>query len=197
MAFVYGFRAKDSNKYFYVGSTKYSIEHRFKQHLDSIRRGRNKNRHFVNKINKVKPENIVIDVIEECTTSVRFEREYAHIQHLLTDGHPLTNIVYTHEYAKYRTWDECEEEGLSLDRIIQIIDIHERGWRRNGNELHDLLADTAEKIVDTIMGSHFEEFTRNVKDIMSSMRDDKNPDGETNGVYQRLSHFLERHQSRA
>lgn len=86
---IYGIRAKDRDRYFYVGSTKHSLARRLMGHKDSIRRGSNKNRHFVRTVNGIGLDSLVIEQIEECPAEHRFERE----RHWINKLSGLTNIV--------------------------------------------------------------------------------------------------------
>lgn len=99
-ATIYGIRGKDDSLYFYVGSTKYTAEYRFQQHLEQIKGRFNKNRHFVNKAFKVGLDNLVVDTLIKCEPSKQFEIEHEWIECLKALGHPLTNMVYNGEYVK-------------------------------------------------------------------------------------------------
>lgn len=94
MGYVYGLRGKDDSQYFYIGTTKFSPEKRLKQHLYSVSTDANNNKHFVNKVRKIGMSNIVVDVIETCANSERFEREEFWIKKYLSDGIKLTNLVH-------------------------------------------------------------------------------------------------------
>lgn len=87
--FIYGLRARDSSRYFYVGSTKISLAERWAKHREQIRCGLNKNLHFVRTVEAIGIENVVCERIEEVMPSKRFERESYWINTLPA----LTNIV--------------------------------------------------------------------------------------------------------
>lgn len=93
-AYIYGLRAKDSYKYFYVGSTKFEVEYRLGQHLYEVKNDTHLNAHFLNKAKKIGVENIVADTLDEIGEDFRFVKESEWIDRLLKDGHPLVNWCY-------------------------------------------------------------------------------------------------------
>lgn len=95
---IYGLRHKDSDKYFYIGSTKHDIQRRFEQHRAYTSLGYNRNRHFCNKVNQLGWDNIEIDLLTQCDPDKRHEVEYEYINNFRDNGHPLTNILYNHDY---------------------------------------------------------------------------------------------------
>lgn len=94
MAIVYGLRDKKKKEYFYIGCTRKSVHTRLSEHLAMIRTGYKKNRHFVNKVNKIGVSNIVADVIEVTSNGMQFEREEYWIKYFLGIGYKLVNIVH-------------------------------------------------------------------------------------------------------
>jgi len=87
IAYIYGLRDRSSPNYFYVGSTKHSLAHRWKQHQEQIKSGRNKNRHFTRTVAAIGVSNVVCELLETTIRSQRFERETYWIR-----LHGLTNI---------------------------------------------------------------------------------------------------------
>ena len=100
MITIYGIRAKDSDVYFYVGSTKFSPDKRLKNHLQYIKGGLNKNRHFTNKVNQVGFDNLIIETLVECGESERWALEDKWIDKLRIEGHPLTNLAMNKDYVQ-------------------------------------------------------------------------------------------------
>lgn len=87
ICFIYGLRAKDATRYFYVGSTKHSVSHRWGKHQEQL--VKNRNLHFVRTVQSIGVANVVVDILEEVSADLRFEREAFWIQTLPS----LTNIV--------------------------------------------------------------------------------------------------------
>lgn len=85
--FIYGLRAKDSSRYFYVGSTKLGVAERW----DGHRRGlaSNRNQHFVRTVQAIGVDNVVAVALEKVPASRRFERE----SHWINSLPGLTNLV--------------------------------------------------------------------------------------------------------
>ena len=112
-AHIYGLRARDSYRYFYIGSTKYSVEQRWAKHREQLVGGRNHNQHFVRTVNAIGVENVVAELIEIVSES-RFEREGFWINHF----HGLTNIVKNPDAlklaAKTASADEIERRANLL-----------------------------------------------------------------------------------
>lgn len=91
-AVVYGLRSKESNHYFYVGSSRVSAESRVKSHLSAAKSDKGLNKHLSRKIRKIGSENIICDTLEEASIENQFVREYAWITKLRSEGHNLANI---------------------------------------------------------------------------------------------------------
>lgn len=87
--YIYGLRAQDSNKFFYVGSTKRSLEWRLSKHRNHIVSGLHRNPRFTETVNAIGVDNVTIELIEEVEQDQRFQRE-AHWINTLPD---LINIV--------------------------------------------------------------------------------------------------------
>ena len=92
--YVYGLRAKDSDQYFYIGST---TRPDFSCRLFGHFRPDNRNKQIKYKLEAIGRENVVIELIEQTATKERFKREYALIAEYKTKGHPLLNMVLTDE----------------------------------------------------------------------------------------------------
>lgn len=166
MATIYGIRAKNSDLYFYVGSTKYSAEHRLKQHLDYIRLGHNKNRHFVNKINLVGIENLALDTLEECNELSRWEIEYRWINQLLAGGHPLTNIKLNDEYSNLVEQRlDYDNYPITLEHIETMYAIYNGEISYSGDKLVDALYDLVKKLATHIIDNHPEFLEQTIKDL--------------------------------
>lgn len=154
MTHIYGLRAADSDTYFYIGSTKRLPKYRLKQHLTSIRMGKNGNGHLVRKVCLVGPENVVIDVIEECDDDVRFEREYFWIQHYLQNGVSLTNMVLSLSQEDWKRQSSAVQYSLAhnWEWVKQWYDDYKRGiaLEAERSEHADLLK-RAQRILDEIV----------------------------------------------
>jgi hypothetical protein len=119
MCVVYGLRAQDSELYFYIGSTKFTAEKRLSTHLDYIRLGYNSNRHLCNKVNKVGPENVVVDVLEDTNPLDRWAREEVWIDKLIANGHPLTNLMHSRDFERQETIiDEYDYRSLMITGLL-------------------------------------------------------------------------------
>ena len=94
MATIYGLRKTDEQTYFYVGSTKFSAQHRFRAHMADVRYGTHSNSDFVGKVNEVGQDNVTVDVLEEVPERMRYDSERDWILRLLKEGHRLTNRAY-------------------------------------------------------------------------------------------------------
>jgi hypothetical protein len=193
MAYVYGLRTTDSVEYFYIGSTKHPIEFRLKGHLDQIKRGLNKNRHLVNKINQVGSENVIIELIEEVPDIAQFEREYEIIHDYVKRGVNLTNVRMEHQYYEWiRRREEYDEFQLEPHHIFAILEAYEHGCLRTGDKLHDALADFVDKTSRHIIDKHLEEFKQTISEVMNTHHDSEEANRQTAILYQRISEMLER-----
>jgi len=120
MSVIYGLRAKDSDQYFYIGSTRHTANRRLSGHLSAIRHGTKRNRHFVNKANKVGLDNIVVDVLEETTREQQFEREKWWIQDMLAQGVNLVNRVYVDIHPPHKE----EQPPLTEEKWLQALQFY-------------------------------------------------------------------------
>lgn len=195
MAFIYGIRAKDSEEYFYIGSTKHPIEHRLRQHLDQIRRGLNRNHHFVHTVNKVGESNLVIEVIEECPDDDQFVREYEVIHEFVGKGIRLTNVKLAHgDYAALRLQaerDYYDNYELTPRHVYAFLDAYENGVERTGDSLGDHLAEFIEASVKVIFEKRLDEFKAHIPEIMREHFDEQEADRQTADIYRRISEMLE------
>ncbi len=92
--YIYGLRPKDSDQYFYIGSTTQSdLSHRLRGHFQ--RNHRNTALKF--KVQGLGKSGVVIELIEKVPTKQRFEREYEVIAEYKAKGHPLLNMVLANE----------------------------------------------------------------------------------------------------
>lgn len=87
--YIYGLRAQDSDKFFYVGSTKRSLEWRLGKHRNHIVSGLHRNPEFTRVAKEIGVDNIVIGLIEEVEQDQRFQRE----RHWIKSTPGLINIV--------------------------------------------------------------------------------------------------------
>lgn len=94
MATIYGLRRINEQTYFYVGSTRFSADHRFKAHMSDVRLGKHTNRHFVNTVKQTGESNITVDVLQDVDESKRYDAERDWIERLLREGHRLVNRAY-------------------------------------------------------------------------------------------------------
>lgn len=146
--YVYGLRHKDSDRYFYVGCSKYLPEHRFSSHLYQVKMGAHSNAHFANTVKKLGAENIICDTLEQTTEAERFEAERRWIDKLKAEGHRLVNRIHNdvdHRFDNYRTYQ------LPHERWLQIVDIVSKSppkkkakYQHLANELHALLGELVE-----------------------------------------------------
>jgi hypothetical protein len=121
MAYVYVLKAPGSPEPFYVGSTRYTLESRLKQHLGDIRSGRNKNRRFVRKAEQIGLDRIVIEAVHECEPHEQFILEYQTITAMLDKSIPLTNLVISGETYGTKVRGAVDEYW-SADYLIEHID---------------------------------------------------------------------------
>jgi hypothetical protein len=73
--FIYGLRAKDSEQFFYVGSTKRDLQWRLGKHKNHVTSGLHRNPEFTRRAKEIGLDNIVIELIEEVDQDQRFQRE--------------------------------------------------------------------------------------------------------------------------
>lgn len=97
---IYGLRAHDSGKYFYVGVTCYRASERLTSHLCDVRRGTHSNKHFTNKVLQVGEDNVVLDVLERPLLAVRWQRESFWIKERLAVGDKLVNRIHNDLYIE-------------------------------------------------------------------------------------------------
>jgi len=143
--YVYGLRRSDSDRYFYVGCSKYPPEHRLAAHLYSVASGTHSNVHFANTVKKHGAANIVCDTLEVTNAAQRFDAERRWIDKLKAEGHHLVNRIHNdieHRFNTYRTYQ------LPYDRWLQILDTVSKPppqkrarYQPLANDLHALLCD--------------------------------------------------------
>lgn len=139
-AYVYGLRDKDSDRYFYVGSTKQSIQARLHTHQSDARLGRLRNRHLASKL-RLLGKSVVTEVLCETNQAERFIQEEAWISRLLAEGHPLCNHqltpsiyreaqrLYTYtgkEIARKACWLMRGPRGVAAKRDVELANAFER-----------------------------------------------------------------------
>lgn len=193
MAYIYGLRAKDADSYFYIGSTKHTLEHRLRQHLDMIRLGRNKNRHLVHTVNKIGAENICIEVIEICGELERFNREYVFIQAALEQGVKLTNIIYNQrDFEAARAFEESAEYELIPRHIEGLCLALEGKTTRNGDSLHDRLADLLDELSWYLVRKFPNEYMAWIAEVVPKHYEPEEAERQTANFCKRISEVLER-----
>lgn len=121
MAYVYVLKAPGSSQPFYVGSTKYTLDTRLKQHLGNIRSGRNKNLRFVRKAEQIGLDRIIIEAVHECESHDQFTLEYQTIAAMLDKGIPLTNLVISGDTYGTKVRGAVDEYW-SADYLLEHID---------------------------------------------------------------------------
>jgi len=154
MATIYGIRAKDSKQYFYVGSTKFSAEYRLQQHLDYIRADKNHNRHFVSKIKQVGIENLIIETLEVCNDTNRWQIEDNWIKKLKAEGHKLTNLKLNEDWQAMEEALDYDNYPIRLDHIESIYAVAEGKCSYNGDWLHDTLLDVIKDLAKHLVENH-------------------------------------------
>lgn len=149
---VYGIRAVDQADYFYIGSTKKTVEERLKEHVSGLKW--NKNLHFVRKVRKIGVERLVIEAVEFVTPENRFEREYAWIRDLTHRGVKLTNIVTdAHTYIASRRQDDHEERITERSFLIRGLAMMREGGKTldpRNQRIHDELCRVGLLIFDSL-----------------------------------------------
>lgn len=197
MAIIYGLRDKHSNLYFYIGSTKYTADERWEEHQAYVRGGYNKNFHFVNVLNKIGMENVRVDVLHECSSDERFNREYRILALYRALGHPLTNIVYADdEHAFTDHADYYRNYPLRPDHFLTAVDVYLVDMPRNGNTLHDMMCDEIEAISKCLIDKHFDGFMEMFRTAITGIDDEQETNRQAISLYKRLSETLERNKSR-
>jgi hypothetical protein len=192
MACIYGLRAKNSFLYIYIGSTKYTAMERWKKHQEYIRLGYNRNRHFVNAINKIGVENIAVDVLAECEPSQQFTIEYQLLEQYRALGHPLTNIVYSgSEYALEAQVALYQDYPLRPDHFVTIFDAYFVSLPRTGYWLHDMLCDEIEAIAKYLIDKHFDKYVQMFGECLVGIDCEQEANRQAASLYKRLSAALE------
>jgi hypothetical protein len=143
--YVYGLRHTDSDRYFYVGCSKYLSEHRLAAHLYAVESGTHSNTHFANTVKKYGADNIVCDTLEVTTAANRFEAERRWIDKLKAEGHRLVNRIHNdveHRFDTYRTYQLPYERWLQLLEIVSKPPPRKKAkYQPLADELHALLRD--------------------------------------------------------
>ena len=195
---IYGLRDKSKTDYFYIGSTKHSLEHRLSQHLAYTRLGYNKNRHFEHKLNQIGPENIVIELIETTSEEFRYEREHALIREYLDRGVKLTNIKLTPEWVPLSAavtvkdaypdaWQQYSNYEVQPTHIEAILDAYEYGVQKTGEPLSDGFAEIVERCAQHLITKRFYEFKIIVTDVVRRYRDTEKGLSRLDGFLPRLN----------
>lgn len=193
MAYVYGLRAIDGAEYFYIGSTKNTLQRRLRQHLDAVRLGQHKNTHLINKVKKVGVENVVIEPILECADGVRFIREYEEIRAHIKRGVKLTNIRVDETHFEWlRAQEEFDEFILLPHHIHTIVDAFEYGLKRGTHDLANKFMELVETMSVHIFENHFNEFMDTIHEVMANAYEQPESDRQAAGVYTRIFAMLER-----
>jgi hypothetical protein len=192
MAFVYGLRAPDEAEYFYIGSTKHPPHVRLKGHIDALRRETNKNRRFASRARRIGFNNILIETIEECSASDRFDREYAIIRDALKRGVHLTNlIVAPRDFELARAHSEYDDFILTPRHIAVMVDAVEFGLPHTGSATHDMLASFIEESSRYLIVERTAEFLELVQEVMDGHYDRDEANRQTEDLRQRVSDVLE------
>lgn len=105
---------------FYIGSTKISLAHRFKQHLGDIKRGKHCNPHFARKASKIGLDKLQIIELACVPAGEQFTRENELIAEYTHKAH-LTNLVSNSErYSNIASLTEMTVSGW-IERILWFI----------------------------------------------------------------------------
>lgn len=163
MPYIYGLRPKDCDQYFYIGSTKFSPEQRWSSHISYVKHGLNKNRHFVNKLNQIGIDNVVVDTLAECSKEERFELEYSMVQDYLNHGHKLTNIIHTFEQSK-AYWNTLIMEQDEYIEYVMRPDVFIKNYNNFLNGNHKACNPSDQSLVDMLY-----EMTKILSDKLESI----------------------------
>jgi group I intron endonuclease len=115
----------------YIGVTEKGLDHRIHQHLNNVKRGCKKSKKFYNSIKKYKIENFIIGVIEECDSSLLFEREKYYIKEYNTYHDGLNSTLGGEGVSG---WKHTEEAKIKIKekRKNQIItEEHKENLRKH------------------------------------------------------------------
>ncbi|MCK5614268.1 GIY-YIG nuclease family protein [Candidatus Pacearchaeota archaeon] len=187
MSIIYGIREVESDVYFYIGSTKYQLQHRLQQHKDYTRLGYNRNRHFVHKINQVGWDNVAVDILQECDQECQFEIEKEWIDLFKLKRHPLTNIKHADEFPK-----QVQHIEINLQHVSDFIDIRNGVISSTGDVLHDMFLSSAKKIVDHLFDSHYDVFEGIAIKLVDETLEHEETNEQTANICRRISQELER-----
>lgn len=118
-ATIYGLRARDGSRYFYVGVTAGDAADRLAAHLYQVSLGQHSNRHFANTVRLISPGNVALDILEAPTPDERWQREAWWIRHLTARGHRLVNRI--HNGLTHGTMPEELDPFKSVVRLRELL----------------------------------------------------------------------------
>lgn len=194
MAFIYGLRAKEDDRYFYVGSTKFEIEHRLSQHLYEVVNGTHMNPYFLNKAKKIGIDNIVSEVLEEVDEALRYTKETDWIQRLFDADHPLVNFCHNPDrYHRLKT--EAIDPYTPHKLLMGYLELDtpapsalDPRNQRIVNGLHQVACDTIKHMLNKFPDEAW-------RDLLYAAREAKRTDTKAARIHLGISRLLERHRS--
>jgi hypothetical protein len=188
-AYVYALHPINTLNYFYVGSTKFTPAQRLKQHLDNVQR-KLATAYMINKVRKIGAENVVVSVLEICTTDNRWDREYHWIGKLIDDGYRLVNtLLVKPEYIA------TVQFPLKPHHFEEILNAYESGLPRNGYGLHDSLAEVVEVYSKHLIDNHPEDLINQFDEMVLDNAHDEEVNKQTDALRERIFAVLERNRS--
>lgn len=113
MAFIYVI-TNDLNGKQYVGKTNYTLEKRFKEHINDRKRERCEKRPLYSAMNKYGVEHFSISELEECSEEDAADREIYWVDKLHTYGHNGYNATRGGDSKKYYDYNVIAQKYKEL-----------------------------------------------------------------------------------
>lgn len=154
----------DSDRYFYIGTTKYTAVKRFEDHLTEVRLGTHSNSHFMNKVRKIGENRVVVDVLQVVNEHERFLIERDYIERMADEGHPLVNRMHN-DIVVPISESYAEPEELTPERYRQMISSVEGGPVKAKREQDQWLADMIHRELAALLVCMKENFLEEVQEL--------------------------------
>lgn len=128
MAYIYVITNQINGKQ-YVGKTNYSVEKRFKEHINDSKTVRCEKRPLYSAINKYGAHNFDIHILEECCSDEAAQKEQEWIQKLKTYGSFGYNATKGGDGKKYYNYIELANAYMELKSVKKVCDKFQCDWK--------------------------------------------------------------------
>ena len=152
LAYIYGLRDKSSDKYFYVGSTKHTPQHRWRSHQGQLKCGHHRNESFVRAVQRIGSDNVVCEPLQIVTVTDRWVAERDWVERFIGENHPLVNRVMVD--LNYRSATDYRNYVLTPMRLRKFYEMvgkpapraRKPEWQGIVDGLHCFLIEVAKSI---------------------------------------------------